>query len=713
MSNAHELSRQLSLRTREVCELLLPNGVEKDGAWCVGNLTGDAGQSLHIQLDGPKAGLWKDWADNSSKGNLFTLWREVRGLSGPETFAAIEQFLGTATPAPRVSPRIETRAPSETWLRIQATMRPGTEEELDALAELRGLPSTAGLLLATQANTLYFSPVFDDGEDHPSWIITDGARRNAQARRMDGQRWSKGVKAKTIHGCEAKWPIGIHGLNGHDIALVEGGPDFLAAWHCIASSGCAARVQPVAMVGASIDFHPEALPEFRNKHLWIFEHKDEAGGTAIDRWRASANSAGARSIQVVDVGEGNKDLNDLVAAGGQLPTFSPPVTDYDFVEDDLPPNPQAPGSGRPLFTFQLAKDNDASILLGERYLNRGDGAVISSTSGMGKSAIAIQMATELALNRGPFGVQGNGPLRSLIVQSEDSDGDVAEVAYSIRHVLGLSDTQVAEVNSRVHVICDRVNRGHRFILALKKEIDLFKPDLVWINPLQAFIDGDVTDSKDLGSFLREGLNSLNQPARFAYIIIHHTTKPATGKDRSERLWHEVMYDMAGGAEIINWARAIISLRATPTEGEFNLVLAKRGRRAGVTKKVPQGTGWRLEPVTTIPLKHATGRIDVEGIKRGLPIIFWEPRENTHPPAIPDQSRHTGGRPEKYVFKDYRSIFPKKTDPGISYQQAFNACHSNGPIPPGTFRGVLERWEEQMEIEVIRPETGPFRYRSAS
>lgn len=366
---------------------------------------------------------------------------------------------------------------------------------------------------------------------------------------------------------------------------------------------------------------------------------------------------------------------------------------------------------RPLFEFPLVLDGDQSILLGDRYLNRGDGAVIVSTSGMGKSTIALQGAAELALQLGPFGIQGNGPLSSLIIQSEDSEGDIAEVAHSLKHVLKLTPEQVATVNAKVHIVTDRVNRGVRFITALKKLIALHKPDLVWINPLQAFMDGDVTEGKDLGAFLREGLNSLNQPPTFGYIIIHHTTKPATGKERHERLWHEVMYDMAGGAEIINWARAIISLRPTATEGEFNLVLAKRGRRAGVTKKVPNGVGVILEPVTSIPLKHSTGRIEIPGIARGLPLVYWLPRETTD--AAPEKSTTTGGRKEKYSFKDFRQVLPASDTPGKPFNEILRAVSSEaGGIPKGSLQACLNRWAEDGDIQIVRHENEPSRYRRA-
>lgn len=360
-------------------------------------------------------------------------------------------------------------------------------------------------------------------------------------------------------------------------------------------------------------------------------------------------------------------------------------------------------AARPIFTLTVPLPGDPTTILGNRYLSRGDGAVLSSTSGMGKSAMAIQMAIRWSLEMECFGIKPARPLRILYVQSEDSDGDVAEVTASIAHVMKLTPEQIAAVNLNVVIVTDRVNRGAQFLASLKAHIESHKPDLVIINPLQAFVDGDITASKDLGAFLREGLNSLNEPASFAYLLVHHTTKPATGKERAERLWHEVMYDMAGGAEIINWARAILSLRATPTEGQFNLVLAKRGKRAGVTKQVPQGTGWRLEITTVVPLKHADGHLP-----SGQPTIFWETRPEDQKPAKEGPT----GRPEKYPFKDYRSLMPARESQGLPMSQLHRALLPNGEIPIKQIHQVCVRWQEQGEVEIIDAVGQPRRYRSA-
>jgi hypothetical protein len=324
--------------------------------------------------------------------------------------------------------------------------------------------------------------------------------------------------------------------------------------------------------------------------------------------------------------------------------------------------------------------------------------------------MTIQAATLFALGMPAFGITCNGPQTSLIVQAEDSDGDIGEMWISIMHSLHLTKAQIKQVRDRVKIQSERTLRGDRFITALRKTVAKVKPDIVWLNPLQAFMDGDVTDSQALGHFLREGLNGIN-PGLFAYIIVHHTTKPATGKDKTERLWHEVMYDMAGGAEIINWARAILSLRAAPKEGDFNLVLAKRGRRAGVTKEVDQGAGKRLEASMVVPLAHATGFIPAAeyGLEKDLPIIFWEPRA---PDVAPETGNKKAGRPANHDFNDYRNIFPAKSSPGMELGPLHRLLITNKEIPKTSLHSILKKWEEECLIEVIRPEGRPMRYRAA-
>jgi hypothetical protein len=368
------------------------------------------------------------------------------------------------------------------------------------------------------------------------------------------------------------------------------------------------------------------------------------------------------------------------------------------------------GAGHGVTEFTVPLKGDPSILLGDRYLNRGDGGVIVSTSGMGKSSMSIQAATCWALGRDFFGIKPNGKLKSLIVQSEDSDGDIGEVIASIRHAMKLTADEHQAVGGNVIIHTERVARGAVFMAVLRRLISKHKPDLVWVNPLQAFMDGDVTQGKDLSAFLRAGLNQLNEPPTFGYIIVHHTTKPATGKERADRLWHEVMYDMAGGAEIINWARFIISLRAAANEGEFNLHLAKRGRRAGVVKMVEQGAGFYPEPVTKIALRHSQDRITLPGHADSIPVVFWEGRDADVEEEKPEKKK--GGPPEKYPFSALKSVFPLRSEPGKKLAELHRAAIQNVPISLKTMHSVMQRYATDGMIEIIDRPNEVKRYRLA-
>lgn len=319
---ATEIARLLGAQAESVCQHLLPHGRRHGHDWCCGSIGGEPGNSMKVTLQGSKAGVWCDFGGSADdKGDLIGLWMRVRGVSLQEACTAALDWLnipeaqrGTYTPVPHTpKAKQETRAPSETWLRLQSSLRQGTISELSSLASLRKLPAFAGLELATRAGHLYFTDVFDDGFHYPSWLITDSARRNAQARRMDGQPFSVG-KAKTIKGCEAKWPVGIAGISTPEVALVEGGPDFLAAYHLIWFLGRTHQITPVAMLGANNPIHDDALPLFAGKKVWMFPHSDDnaAGQQAALRWSEQLRSVNATPIPFNL--DGQKDLNDFVVA---------------------------------------------------------------------------------------------------------------------------------------------------------------------------------------------------------------------------------------------------------------------------------------------------------------------------------------------------------------------------------------------------------------
>lgn len=62
--------------------------------------------------------------------------------------------------------------------------------------------------------------------------------------------------------------------------------------------------------------HPDSLPHFHGKKVWIFPHRDEAGAKAQARWIAELTAAGALWVKPFDLAP-HKDLNDWLTAAAR------------------------------------------------------------------------------------------------------------------------------------------------------------------------------------------------------------------------------------------------------------------------------------------------------------------------------------------------------------------------------------------------------------
>jgi len=287
----------------------------KPSASCHSPFREDAKPSFSVNADGT---LWNDFSTGEA-GDAVDFFQRASGLSQK---GACRKFIelagGHFTPAPRAAcPRPADAKPKPVF----PDFRRGTADEINHLASLRNI-GREGIEFASERGLLFFATL----KDLPAWIITDAARVNAQARRMDGQCWNHlagNPKAWTLPGSWASWPIGItEARDFRAIALCEGGPDFLAA-HYLALWEQASHITkrdvqcvPVAMLGASQRIHADALPLFAGKRVRIFGHDDEAGRGAVERWAAQLASAGADvdafsfAGLVQTDGKLVKDLND-------------------------------------------------------------------------------------------------------------------------------------------------------------------------------------------------------------------------------------------------------------------------------------------------------------------------------------------------------------------------------------------------------------------
>lgn len=292
------------------------------------------GAALEVLREWNMTHCQPQWSESDLRHKLADAWRVT---SPKETFTASSQRQawrlrpqtvrancgptspsGTASP-PAENPRVKTADtkskrpisnPSASFYDAEAS-----QAHFSTLATLRGL-FLDGVRLAYGRGLLRFG-IF---RTRPAWFILDASQRVIQARRLDGQPWAQGVKAWTLPGSQAAWPVGIGEAKEFSaIALCEGGPDLLAVCAFILAEGRERDVAPVTMLGGCARIHTDALPHFTGKRVRIFAHLDETGDTAANRWAEQLADAGATvdafslaGLRRTD-GEPIKDLCDLAA----------------------------------------------------------------------------------------------------------------------------------------------------------------------------------------------------------------------------------------------------------------------------------------------------------------------------------------------------------------------------------------------------------------
>jgi RecA-family ATPase len=246
-----------------------------------------------------------------------------------------------------------------------------------------------------------------------------------------------------------------------------------------------------------------------------------------------------------------------------------------------PENPKPPRllKGASLFQYSQREINHLNTLLGKRYLCRGGGLFIVAPSGHGKSVFTAQAAIELGCGLTTFGIPNpNGPLKSLIIQSEDDEDDITEMSKIIDHLeLDKKQRELVDQNTHVEFVNDLI--GTDFLDACNSFLNQWKADILWINPYTAYLGGDIKDDGVNTRFLRNGLNPILTSHCCGGAIIHHTPK-TNNRDTTDWKPSDWMYSGAGAAVLTNWARAYLVIDPCEIHGVYKLIAAKRGKRIG-------------------------------------------------------------------------------------------------------------------------------------
>lgn len=249
---------------------------------------------------------------------------------------------------------------------------------------------------------------------------------------------------------------------------------------------------------------------------------------------------------------------------------------------------------RTLDEFVRRPDNAPDELIRHRFLCRKGGMLLVGPTGHGKSSLAMQMMIKWALGEPAFGLQPARPLKSLLIQAENDDGDLAEMKCGVFNGLGLTEEKMVQASANVFVCTETSKTSMGFCdTVIEPLLETIKPDVLWIDPALAYIGGDMNKQNEVGGFLRNNLNPLLAKHDCAVVIVHHTNKITRDPEKQPT---DFSYFGAGSAEWSNWSRAIVALNKTDVENLYELIAAKRGARLR----------WRTADEETLTLKKYIG-----------------------------------------------------------------------------------------------------------
>jgi RecA-family ATPase len=292
--------------------------------------------------------------------------------------------------------------------------------------------------------------------------------------------------------------------------------------------------------------------------------------------------------------------------------------------------------------------NDPNNVLGKRWLCRGSSLVLVGQSGIGKSSLCMQLMILWALGLPAFNIVPIKPLRSLLIQAENDQGDLAEMYQGVRQGMALTPKQERLLDDRIVIYRDTTHTGEEFTSLARRLVEHHRPDIAWADPLLNYIGDDISEQKVIAEFCCQQLNAIALDTGVIWCLLHHTGKPSKDPKSMEH-WtaSDLAYSGLGSSALVNWSReTAVLIRVKTPEGQpptFQLSMTKRRKRAGLRDLYGSSTD-------TIFLRHSqTGGICWE--QCGEPIEGDENpgryRRGDRPQDPEEKHFRTGSIPERY------------------------------------------------------------------
>ena len=609
----------LADRAEEVCRHILGGGKKIGQRWSCGGVDGGPGRSMDVELSGDKAGVWHDRASGET-GRLLKLWQANRGLSFKDAVEAAADFCRMAMPvendgridpsnfqftAPATAsddaPVYKMSAPVATVIDWKKCVAEFTPEKASELCRWRGYSVECVQWMREQELIGCYQGAF-------AFPVHDAKGRVVAIHYKGGDGWfyyPKGAESAALvigsptHATyclafESQWDAFavLDKLHAHD-------PENTGVYSAIITRSATSNTDLSRLEISSLIALPQNDPrEKTGKDGVTRPNVNKDGRTPSEEWlhRITASKNKLTGFAVFDNPPKHKDSNDWIKAE-QPNSFE--VFNL-VIEQSRDPLLKEVATTDEILSTNTKDDPDALIGHQRRFLGKGGSWLIIGPSGIGKSTLITSLCINAAAGVSWHGISFRRAMKVLVVQAENDRGDLAEMirgAFKAARFDSATEA-LARKNIMWRQECSRT--GAEFCGWLEKVVVATGADLVVIDPLLSYVGDDISQQKVASSFLRNGLQPIQQRTGCITVAVHHTGKPS--KDAgAHKGWSEsdFAYLGLGSSDVTNWARAISVFTPVGVDtGVFRFMIPKRGKRAGMVDSFSK------ETATSIFLKHA-------------------------------------------------------------------------------------------------------------
>jgi len=501
-----EVFTSLTTRLEGVLGYLYPSGFadKKGKKFYIGSINGEEGESLSVELNGQKAGLWHDFATGEG-GDIFDLWKTARGCASfRETLKDAGEYSGATANTPRRTPKRKNPKGGEAW---------------GAPSQVYRYTDPAGKIIAEIERYDWEK----DGERRKTFRPWDVAQR------------------KYTHP-ETRPLYNLPNIaSAPEIIIAEGekAADALIAQNIDATT---------AMGGSNAPLEKTDWTPLRGRKVVIWPDNDDGGKAYAARLKEHLEANGALAVSILGIpttrpvkwdaadAEG-EDLGALIRAmRSEAASASPVSFEINFWD-----------------SVDLAAIPRVEYVYNHFYA-KGYTSVTAAPPKVGKSLLGLIEAVDIATGRGILTGHPQAPQRVYYYNAEDDRNTILNRIGAILQHYGIDQ---CEIRGRLAVTSGAGEEGFYIISgqdgeinepqfrAMEEKCQANKIDCIILDPLQDLSRSPETNEvmRILGGRLRLMANRCD----LAIGLIHHTRKMTPGVKAS-------IDDMRGGSALRGTAR---------------------------------------------------------------------------------------------------------------------------------------------------------------